>query len=377
MRGQESYLASGGGQSQALQWSGLAAHRHKALGKVEVGRVFCQAPPGGAELLLGSPITSRIRENFLVMMPRHWGGSEDLGGGRTLKVTPKVPGHCHVSAAHRKECLGCMLAHQAFLSHACFFPWHSRAWLARGEGGCWDERCAYGWDGLYRETGKGSFPGPTPYQVVRYCRLGPRGASQDKSYRAGKERMWKCHAQKCACQCNAKSPSPRVGKGTCPHDPWKTKKMQLSGASALYCRKTETREPSLQAGSVWNTGPNVFTGQAILSHLCLFKSFITNSLLSPSALDHKVKLGHAASPPASWGPWSDQRSDADITLQPPLNFWLQTHLVSSCRPVATQPHMSNKMVHSDQGFRYLRVLTELSFYCGIWGSSSLLHQWTE
>ena len=45
----------------------------------------------------------------------------------------------------------------------------------------------------------------------------------------------------------------------------------------------------MKAKSVWNTGPNTGPRQALLSHICLFKSFITNSPLSPSALTHEVK----------------------------------------------------------------------------------------
>ena len=70
------------------------------------------------------------------------------------------------------------------------------------------------------------------------------------------------------------------------------KKMQLLGASVLHLSKIEARETSthaVKAKSVWNTGPNTGPCQALLSHICLFKSFITNTPLSPSALTHEVK----------------------------------------------------------------------------------------
>ena len=68
--------------------------------------------------------------------------------------------------------------------------------------------------------------------------------------------------------------------------------MQLLGASVLHLSKIEARETStyaVKAKSVWNTGPNTGPCQALLSHICLFKSFITNTPLSPSALTHEVK----------------------------------------------------------------------------------------
>lgn len=49
-----------------------------------------------------------------------------------------------------------------------------RGWL-EGKGGAWDKLCAYGWNGLYKETGRGSLPGLMLYRVVRYCGMGPNG----------------------------------------------------------------------------------------------------------------------------------------------------------------------------------------------------------
>ena len=47
-----------------------------------------------------------------------------------------------------------------------------RGWL-EGKRGAWDKLCAYGQDGLYKETGRGSLPGLMLYWVVRYCSMGP------------------------------------------------------------------------------------------------------------------------------------------------------------------------------------------------------------
>ena len=120
----------------------------------------------------------------------------------------------------------------------------------------------------------------------------------------------------------------------------------------------------MKAKSVWNTGPNTGPRQALLSRNCLFKSFITNSLLSPCALTHEVKPGHTASPPASGGLWSDQWRDTHISPQPSLNFSLQTGRDSFCWPIAAEPHVSNEMAHFDPWWQHTRALKKLSFYCG-------------
>lgn len=104
-------------------------------------------------------------------------------------------------------------------------------------------------------------------------------------------------------------------------------------------------------------------GHAKLFWTPAFSSFITDAP-SPSALIHEMEPGRTASPPASWGPWSDQRRDTPISPPPPLNFSLQTGRDSFCWPIAAEPHVSNEMAHFDPWWQHMRALKELSFYCG-------------